>query len=76
VRAASLPVTAAVGDDGLVEVHTDEAVVVLHALTDWALQAKVDLVGLTVSRTTLEDVYLRLTAGDEPETGAQTRRTA
>jgi ABC-2 type transport system ATP-binding protein len=76
VSAASLPVTVAVGDDGLAEVHTDEEVVVLHALTGWALQAKVDLVGLTVSRTTLEDVYLRLTAGEEPETGALTRRTA
>ena len=76
VRAATLPVTAAVGDDGLVEVHTDEEVGVLHALTGWALQAKADLVGLTVSRTTLEDVYLSLTAGEEPETGAQTRRSA
>ena len=59
--------TAAVGDDGSVEVHTDDEVGVLHALTGWALQAKVDLVGLTVSRTTLEDVYLRLTAGEEPD---------
>ena len=71
-----LPVTATVGDDGLVEVRTDDEVTVLHSLTGWALQARVDLAGLTVSRTTLEDVYLRLTSGAEPDADARRREAA
>jgi ABC-2 type transport system ATP-binding protein len=34
---------------------------VLHDLTGWALDAGVELVGLSVARPTLEDVYLQLT---------------
>jgi hypothetical protein len=41
----------------------------LAALTNWALRENVDVVGLTVERLTLEDVYLRLT-GYEPDAGA------
>ncbi len=66
VPVSSLPVTATVGDDSSVEVHTDEELTVLHALTGWALEAGVELAGLTVTRITLEDVYLRLT-GDGPQ---------
>ena len=33
----------------------------LAALTTWAQREHVDIVGLTVERLTLEDVYLRLT---------------
>ena len=35
----------------------------LHALTGWALEQGVELEALTVSRPTLEDVYLELTGG-------------
>jgi ABC-2 type transport system ATP-binding protein len=49
-------------EDGLVEVATDEEDAVLHELTGWSLEHHVELVGLTVERLTLEDVYLRLTA--------------
>jgi ABC-2 type transport system ATP-binding protein len=62
--ASELPIPAVSGDDGAVEVHTDNEVAVLHTLTEWALGRNLDLVGLTVSRNTLEDVYLRLTASD------------
>ena len=34
----------------------------LHRLTGWSLERDTPLVGLTVSRPTLEDVYLQLTA--------------
>ena len=39
----------------------DDTARVLHTLTGWALERQVDLVGLTVARPTLEDVYLLLT---------------
>ena len=38
------------------EVHT------LHALTSWALDNEVELIGLTVDRPSLEDVYIELTS--------------
>ena len=65
-----LPV-APVGVDGVVEVRTDEEVAVLARLTDWALGRGVDAPGLTVSRTTLEDVYLR----PDPRRAARPGRT-
>ncbi|MGA9596589.1 MAG: ABC transporter ATP-binding protein [Acidimicrobiia bacterium] len=37
----------------------------LHQLTQWALDTNVDLHTLTVTRPTLEDVYLELTAGSD-----------
>jgi ABC-2 type transport system ATP-binding protein len=50
------------GERLLVEVDdAAEVTRVLHELTGWALEAGVELVGLTVMRPTLEDVYLQLT---------------
>ena len=60
-----LPVTATVGDGGAVEVRTDEEMRALGALTDWAQVQDIKLGGLTVTRSSLEDVYLQLT-GSEP----------
>ena len=51
-------------ESGVVEIRTEDEVSVLHALTGWALAGGVDLAGLTVSRETLEDVYLELTRGE------------
>ena len=48
-------------DRGVV-VRTDDPTAVLHVVTGWALERGVTLDGLTVSRPTLEDVYLELTA--------------
>jgi ABC-2 type transport system ATP-binding protein len=59
---ADLPVPATVTESGSVEIQTDETVKVLHELTGWALDNRVELAGLSVERLTLEDVYLRLTA--------------
>ena len=50
------------------ELETDEPTAVLHRLTGWAVGAGVELRHLEVSRRSLEDVYLQLTA--EAETGA------
>jgi ABC-2 type transport system ATP-binding protein len=52
--------------DGYAEVRTDDEIRVLHDLTGWALDHAVALEGLTVERPTLEDVYLQLTAVEEP----------
>ncbi|MCA1824832.1 MAG: ABC transporter ATP-binding protein [Frankia sp.] len=45
-----------------VTLQTREPVVTLHELTAWALAQDLDLDALTVSRPSLEDVYLALTA--------------
>jgi ABC-2 type transport system ATP-binding protein len=60
VAPADLPV-AVTGDGPSVEIQTDREIEVLQALTRWALDHDVRLSGLTVSRHTLEDVYLQLT---------------
>jgi ABC-2 type transport system ATP-binding protein len=60
---ADLPV-AVVGDGPSVELRTDRELEALYELTRWALEHEVRLTGLTVSRHTLEDVYLQLTGAD------------
>ncbi len=53
--------------DGLVEVTTHSPVGVLNRLTGWALERSLELEDLQVSRPTLEDIYLELTAaGEDP----------
>jgi ABC-2 type transport system ATP-binding protein len=68
--ASTPPVAAKVLSSGVYEIKTDKEIEVLAALTSWALQENVEVVGLTVERLTLEDVYLRLTGfeldGDGP----------
>jgi ABC-2 type transport system ATP-binding protein len=49
-------------DDGQYVLRTDRPTELLHELTEWAVAASVELAGLEVSRPTLEDVYLQLTA--------------
>ena len=51
--------------DGLVEIHTDDELRVLHDLTGWALDAGYPLAGLSVLRVSLEDIYLGLTRSGE-----------
>jgi ABC-2 type transport system ATP-binding protein len=66
VAAAALPpVSGAVRVDGdVVTIETTRATDDLHALTTWATQLGIDLPDLTLSRATLEDVYLKLTGAD------------
>jgi ABC-2 type transport system ATP-binding protein len=49
------------GSGGLIEVETEEPTRILHELTSWALEHGLTLDGLTVSRASLEETYLRLT---------------
>jgi ABC-2 type transport system ATP-binding protein len=49
-------------DEPGVLVRTEDPTPVLHAITGWAMENGVTLDGLTVTRPTLEDVYLALTA--------------
>jgi ABC-2 type transport system ATP-binding protein len=65
---AELPVPATVTDTGSIEIQTDDTVKMLHELTGWALDHRVELLGLSVERLTLEDVYLRLTASADEAT--------
>jgi len=51
--------------DGTLEVRTQEPTRTLHDLTAWALDRRVELDALEVSRPTLEDVYLELTGREE-----------
>ena len=61
IAVTDLPVAATVSETGAVEIRTDKEIEVLASLTTWALRDGVELIGLTVERLTLEDVYLRLT---------------
>ena len=48
--------------DGFTEFSPDDVTAALHQLTGWALDHQISLDGLEVSRPSLEDVYLSLTA--------------
>jgi ABC-type multidrug transport system ATPase subunit len=65
VPLAALPVVSGrIQDDhGVVSITTTQPTRDTYALTNWALQRGVELTGLTLTRPTLEDVYLRLTGG-------------
>lgn len=51
--------------DGIGELVTATPTATLHALTAWAVARGLELPGLTVSRPSLEDTFLRLTAEEE-----------
>jgi ABC-2 type transport system ATP-binding protein len=55
------------GGGGLIEIETEEPTHILHKLTSWAIENKLELEGLTVSRASLEETYLRLTREAEAE---------
>jgi len=57
------------GNDGIIEQETDDPTTLLYELTAAALARGERLEGLTVTRPTLEDVYLELTAGEEAPDG-------
>ena len=72
VTLADLPIAASRVEGEAVEIRTRHEVSVLHTLTSWAIDHDVALIGLTVARETLEDIYLSLTRSDreESETGS------
>ncbi len=47
-------------EHGVAHIDTPDPVPVLHELTSWAIQQKVDLASLSVTRQSLEDIYLKL----------------
>jgi ABC-2 type transport system ATP-binding protein len=53
--------------DGSFEARVDEPTTALHALTSWAVAARLRLGNLEVRRASLEDVYLELTRGADGE---------
>jgi ABC-2 type transport system ATP-binding protein len=59
---SDVPLPAIRDDDGAVIIETTDVVRALYTLTTWAIDRQVDLVDLTVTRPSLEDVYLELTA--------------
>ena len=65
VAVEDLPVPVSGLSDGIVEVRTVDEVRVLHDLTGWALAGDHRLVGLSVQRVTLEDIYLNLTRDEQ-----------
>ena len=52
-------------EDRSVVYRTDSPTALLHTLTGWAVARGFELIGLTVRRPSLEDVYLELTGGPE-----------
>jgi len=56
---------AVISADGFTEFSPDDVTAALHQLTGWALDHKISLDGLEVSRPSLEDVYLALTGADD-----------
>ncbi len=62
VEPAKLPLAEGFSyDNGVVTARTADPVRLLYTLTAWSIRTDVHIVGLTVSRPSLEDVYLRLT---------------
>jgi ABC-2 type transport system ATP-binding protein len=51
------------GSDGSYELRTEDPLRALHELTGWALDRGIELERLEVTRPSLEDVYLAITAG-------------
>ncbi len=69
VAATDLPgeVAAAANGGTTVSLSTNTPVATLNELTGWALARSLDLDGLEVTRPSLEDVYLSLTAEEDSE---------
>ena len=61
----ALPLTVSAVIGGTVEVESDDATHDLHVLTGWAVNGGHTLDGLTVTRPSLEDIYLDLTDGGD-----------
>ena len=58
------------GSDGAITFAPEDLTAALHRLTGWALEQGMVLENLSISRPSLEDVYLRLTDGSAQAAGA------
>ncbi len=63
----SLAGAAVQAGDGQVELTTEDPTRTLYEATRWAVEQGITLEGLEVTRPSLEDVYLELTKGSEPQ---------
>ncbi len=59
------------GPDGYTEITPDDVVQTLHQLTGWAIEHGASLDGLEVTRLSLEDIYLSLTATPSGDSSSQ-----
>jgi ABC-2 type transport system ATP-binding protein len=64
------------GPDGFTELAPDDVTLALHRLTGWAIEQRISLDGLEVTRPSLEDVYLALTAASAGSCDRQPGRQA
>jgi ABC-2 type transport system ATP-binding protein len=71
VGPGDLPVAPSHVDGNAIEINTNDELAVLAEIVNWALEGHRALPGLSVTRVTLEDVYLDLTrsTNDEPTVG-------
>ena len=67
-----LPVGAQDAGDGAVVITTSTPTATLRTLTTWALDHGGELAQLAVTRPSLDDVYVALTAGSQDESGEST----
>ena len=71
VAVADLPVTTSRVDGDVIELRTTDELRTLDRLISWALEGNVAIEGLSVTRETLEDIYLALTREDRAESAAK-----
>ncbi|MDH2904607.1 MAG: ABC transporter ATP-binding protein [Actinomycetota bacterium] len=71
VAVSDLPVTTSRVDGNIVELRTTDELRTLDRLISWALERNVAIEGLSVTRETLEDIYLALTREDRAESAAR-----
>ncbi len=72
VAVSSLPFTPTRVEGNVIELRTTDDLSTLHRLTEWALDRNIAVQGLSVTRETLEDIYLALTRVDLGDSKAQT----
>lgn len=73
VAIADLPVAPSRVDGEIVEIRTRDEVSTLHSLTGWAIDHDLAMAGLSVTRETLEDIYLALTKPDRDDSDVRPR---
>jgi ABC-2 type transport system ATP-binding protein len=71
VAVADLPITPSHVDGDVMELRTPDDLTTLHRLISWAIEGNIAIEGLSVTRETLEDVYLAFTRSDRDESEAR-----
>ena len=66
---AQLAAALSASGDGTYEMQTSTPTAELHGLTTWAVQAGIEFEEITVTRPSLEDIFIAVTRGNTPERG-------